>query len=129
MNDSTSENPAEVPGLNAADTVPAVKKPAAKRAPRKKAEAVLAEEAVPQAVVAMQIGTSVPVLEAAAPEVPVAQVQAVAMDSISPEAVVSAAEGEGNTRQAGGGPRGESRERPQRPDGAGRDKRLSLIHI
>ena len=63
MNDSTSENPAEVPGLNAADTVPAVKKPAAKRAPRKKAEAVLAEEAVPQAVVAMQIGTSVPVLE------------------------------------------------------------------
>ena len=31
MNDSTSENPAEVPGLNAADTVPAAKKPAAKR--------------------------------------------------------------------------------------------------
>lgn len=123
MNDSTSENPAEVPGLNAADTVPAVKKPAAKRAPRKKAEAVLAEEAVPEAVVAMQVGTSAPVLEAAAPEVPLAQVQAVAMDSISPEAVVSAADGEGNTRQAGRPPRGESRERPQRPDGAGRDKR------
>ena len=37
MNDSTPENPAELPGLNAADTVPAAKKPAAKRAPRKKA--------------------------------------------------------------------------------------------
>ena len=43
MNDSTSENPADLPGLNTADAKPVVKKPAAKRAPRKKAVAAPAE--------------------------------------------------------------------------------------
>mgnify|MGYP000113608008 CR=1 FL=1 len=37
MNDSTSDKPADLPGLNAADAEPVAKKPAAKKAPAKKA--------------------------------------------------------------------------------------------
>ncbi|MBL7090239.1 pseudouridine synthase [Acidovorax sp.] len=129
MNDSTSENPADVPGLNAADTVSAAKKPATKRAPRKKAVAVPAEVTLPETEAAVQVGTSAPALEALAPEAPGVQVQSLAMESASPEEVVLAAEGEGDTPQRERSPRDEFRERPQRPDGAGRDKRKAAAAV
>ena len=45
MNDSTPDNPGAMPEAGAADVAPAAKKPAAKRAPRKKAVPVSAEQA------------------------------------------------------------------------------------
>ena len=123
MNDSTSENPADLPGLNAADTEPAAKKPAAKRAPRKKAVAAPAEVTVPEAGTAVQGDASAPGVDA--PEAAAAEVLAAALESelASPAAVATTAEGEGNALQRERSPRGESRERPPRADGAGRGKR------
>ena len=128
MNDSTSENPAELPGLTAADTVPAAKKPAAKRAPRKKAAAP-AEGAVSETVAAVQVGAPASVFDALAPEAPAAEESEPAMESASPAVVVSTGEGESSTLQRERSPRGESRERPSRHDGAGRDKRKAAAVV
>ena len=121
MNDSTSEKPADLPGLNTADAEPVAKKPAAKRAPRKKAVAAPAEVAAPEAVTAAQVGAPDPVVEAPAPEA--AAVEAPTVASESPAADATAVVGDGSSEQRERGPRGERRERPPRSEGAGRDKR------
>ena len=121
MNESTSEKPADLPGLNAADAEPVAKKPAAKRAPRKKAVAAPAEVAAPEAVTAAQVRAPDPVVEASAPEVTAVEAPAVALES--PVADATAVVGDGSSEQRERGPRGGRRERPTRSEGAGRDKR------
>ena len=121
MNDSTSEKPADLPGLNTADAEPVAKKPAATRAPRKKAVAAPAEVAAPEAVTAAQVGAPDPVVEAPAPEATAVEAPAVAPES--PAADATAVVGDGSSEQRERGPRGERRERPTRSEGAGRDKR------
>ena len=121
MNDSTSENPADLPGLNTADAKPVVKKPAAKRAPRKKAVAAPAEVDAPEVVTVAQVGASDHVVEAPAPEAAAVEAQVVAQES--PAADATAVVGDGGAVQRERGPRGESRERSPRSEAAGRDKR------
>ena len=121
MNDSTSEKPADLPGLNAADAEPVAMKPAAKRAPRKKVVAASVEVAAPEAVTVAQVGAPDPVVAAPAPEATAVGAPAVAPES--PAADATAVVGDGSSEQRERGPRGERRERPPRSEGAGRDKR------
>ena len=121
MNESTSEKPADLPGLNAADAEPVAKKPAAKRAPRKKAVAASVDVAAPEAGTVAQMGAPDPVVAAPALEAETVEAPVVAPES--PAADATAVVGDGSSEQPERGPRGERRERPPRSEGAGRDKR------
>lgn len=127
MNDSTSDNPGATPEAGAADVAPAAKKPAAKRAPRKKAVPVSAEGgdtvAVNSGVAAMapaieaEAGSSAPVEAPTRAELDMAAESAGAA-SDAPVADGAAPRGE-RKGQAPVEPRGRS----PRADGGGRDKR------
>ncbi|MBT9514245.1 MAG: rRNA pseudouridine synthase [Acidovorax sp.] len=121
MNDSTSDNPGAVPEAGAADMAPVAKKPAAKRAPRKKVVPVAADAAVADIEVAAAavvtselLSSEAPV--AAEPQVDVVDAAPAAAEAHASEAASSALR---NERGNAGDPRGRS----PRPEGGGRDKR------
>ncbi|PUA99690.1 ribosomal large subunit pseudouridine synthase B [Acidovorax sp. 107] len=128
MNDSTPENPAELPGLNAADAVPAAKKPAAKRAPRKKAAPGAVEAAGLEAAAVEPVAISGPASDAPVAEAPAQEVRAAVVE-IGSTALVSAAEGEGGPLSQERSLRDEVRRRSPHPEGAGRDKRKAAAVV
>ncbi|WP_298207818.1 pseudouridine synthase [Acidovorax sp.] len=119
MNDSTHENPDAVPEADPADPAPVAKKPAAKRAPRKKAAPVVADAATAEPETAAAVAAAPEPSPAVAAE-PVAPAVA---DADASEAERAAPRSEG--RHSSGEPRGRS----PRPQDAGRDKRKAAAPV
>ena len=128
MNDSTPDNSGATPEADAADIAPAAKKPAAKRAPRKKAVPVSAEVAEVVAVDSDAAAVSSTAEVSAEPLIPV-EVSAAGADlavAAEPAAAGSQAPGVDGAAPRGerkGPPPEDQRGRPPRADGGGRDKR------
>lgn len=119
MNDSTPENPDAVAQLDGAGTTMAVKKPMAKRAPRKKAALATDVLAADTVAAELSLGDSVPISEVSA--------AAAAGLVVAPAVLgVDASDAARRAPQAERRSQGDSRVRQPRPEGANRDKRMAV---
>lgn len=127
MNDSTPDNPGATPEAGAADVAPAAKKPAVKRAPRKKAVPVSPEgtDAVAADSVVVVVAPATEVLaESSSPvEAPTGAEPAAAAEPAAVGSQASGADGSAPRGERKGQSPADQRGRPPRAEGGGRDKR------